>query len=384
MTAPERPIGERITTDVAIIGGGIAGAAAALALRRIGMSVLLLERGFCGAQASGVNYGGVRRQGRPPEQIPLSQRAHAIWQRLPETIGIDGEYIRSGHLKLARSEADLAVLEAYQDRVRDLGLGLEIVAGNAFRARWPWLGDRALAGSWCPDDGHANPRLVSPGFARAARKAGADIREQTPVQEAARDGDGFRLLAGDGLEVRSRLLLNCAGAWSGRFAAAFGEKVPLESAHPNMAVTEPLPRLMDINVGVEGGAIYARQVERGNCVMGGGRGIGLDADRARPGRSAIGALLRQAAELFPALRGAQVIRFWSGVEGDTPDRNPVLGPSRTTPGLVHGFGFSGAGFQIGPAVGEVLAELARDGRSTTPIGAFDIGRFAAPTADTTA
>ncbi|MGO1077592.1 NAD(P)/FAD-dependent oxidoreductase [Inquilinus sp. CA228] len=367
---------QRIDTDVAIIGGGIAGAAAALALRRIGMSVLLLERGFCGAQASGVNYGGVRRQGRPPEQIPLSQRAHAIWQRLPETIGIDGEYIRSGHLKLARSEAELASLEAYQGRVRDLGLGLEIVAGNAFRARWPWLGDRALAGSWCPDDGHANPRLVSPGFARAARKAGADIREQTAVQEAVRDGDGFRLLAGDGLEIRSRLLLNCAGAWSGRFATAFGETVPLESAHPNMAVTEPLPRLMDINVGVEGGSVYARQVERGNCVMGGGRGIGLDADRARPGRSAIGALLRQAAELFPALRGAQVIRFWSGIEGDTPDRNPVLGPSRTTPGLIHGFGFSGAGFQIGPAVGEVLAELARDGRSTTPIEAFDIGRFA--------
>jgi len=375
---------ERIDTDVAIIGGGIAGAAAALALRRMGMAVLLLERGFCGAQASGVNYGGVRRQGRPPEQIPLAQRAHAIWQRLPETIGIDGEYIRSGHLKLARSEADLASLEAYQDRVRDLGLGLEIVAGNAFRARWPWLGDRAIAGSWCPGDGHANPRLVSPGFARAARKAGADIREQTAVQEAVRDGNGFRLLAGDGLEVRSRLLLNCAGAWSGRFAAAFGETVPLVSAHPNMAVTEPLPRLMDVNVGVEGGSIYARQVERGNCVMGGGRGIALDEDRARPGRSAIAALLRQAAELFPALRGAQVIRFWSGVEGDTPDRNPVLGPSRTTPGLIHGFGFSGAGFQIGPAVGEVLAELARDGRSSTPIEAFDIGRFAAPAGDTAA
>ncbi|MGK9169034.1 FAD-binding oxidoreductase [Inquilinus limosus] len=375
---------ERITTDVAIIGGGIAGAAAALALRRMGMPVLLLERGFCGAQASGVNYGGVRRQGRPPEQIPLAQRAHAIWQRLPEVIGIDGEYIRSGHLKLARSEADLASLEAYQDRVRDLGLGLEIVAGRAFRARWPWLSDRALAGSWCPGDGHANPRLVSPGFARAARKAGADIRENTAVREAMGDGDGFRLLAGDGLEVRCRILLNCAGAWAGRFAAAFGEPVPLVSAHPNMAVTEPLPRFMDVNIGVEGGGIYARQVERGNCVMGGGRGFALDADRARPGRSAIGSLLRQAAELFPGLRGAQVIRFWSGVEGDTPDRNPVLGPSRTTPGLIHGFGFSGAGFQIGPAVGEVAAELARDGRSTTPIEAFDIGRFATQAATTAA
>lgn len=69
------------------------------------------------------------------------------------------------------------------------------------------------------------------------------------------------------------------------------------------------------------------------------------------------------------------IRTWSGTEGYLPDRQPVLGKSHTTPGLIHGFGFAGAGFQIGPGVGEVLAELARDGRSTTPIDAFAIERF---------
>ncbi len=71
----------------------------------------------------------------------------------------------------------------------------------------------------------------------------------------------------------------------------------------------------------------------------------------------------QAVELLPVLRHAQLIRTWGGTEGYLPDREPVLGPSRTTPGLFHGFGFSGAGFQIGPAAGEVLAELARDGRT---------------------
>jgi sarcosine oxidase subunit beta len=53
----------------------------------------------------------------------------------------------------------------------------------------------------------------------------------------------------------------------------------------------------------------------------------------------------------------------------------VIGLSATTPGLIHAFGFSGAGFQIAPGVGEVLAELARDGRTTTPIEAFAITRF---------
>ncbi|MGO4816342.1 FAD-dependent oxidoreductase, partial [Cupriavidus sp. 2MCAB6] len=58
----------RLDVDVAIIGGGLVGSSAALALRGMGMSVALLDKGFCGAQASGVNYGGVRRQGRPLEQ----------------------------------------------------------------------------------------------------------------------------------------------------------------------------------------------------------------------------------------------------------------------------------------------------------------------------
>ena len=70
-----------------------------------------------------------------------------------------------------------------------------------------------------------------------------------------------------------------------------------------------------------------------------------------------------------------MIRTWSGYEAYLPDRLPILGFSPSTPGLIHAFGFSGAGFQIAPAVGEVLAELVRDGRTTTPIEAFDANRF---------
>nr|WP_315234426.1 FAD-binding oxidoreductase [uncultured Albidiferax sp.] len=371
---------QRIQADVAIMGGGIVGASAALALRRMGLQVALLERDLCGSRSSGVNYGGVRRQGRPVSQLPLAQRAHRIWANLPNLIGTDGEYQRSGHFKIARSEADLAALENYRALSRDFDLGIELLTGPRLRAHCPWLGGKAVGGSLCAEDGQANPRLVSPAFAQAARRAGAQILERSPVDEVLHDGQHFTLRSGQALEVTAPVLLNCAGAWAGKLAAQFGEAVPLQSGHPAMAVTEPLPFFMDWSLGVEGGGIYCRQVARGNLVLGGGAGVALDVDRARSERAAIAALSVQAVELLPALRHAHFIRTWSGTEGYLPDRQPVLGLSQTTPGLVHGFGFAGAGFQIGPAVGEVLAELARDGRSSTPIDPFSIQRFSsAPT-----
>jgi len=366
----------RLQADAVIIGGGIVGGSAALFMRRAGLSVILLDKGFCGAQASGVNYGGVRRQGRAPEQLPLAQRSHALWARLPELIGIDGEYIRSGHLKLARTEEHFARLEAYAATVRPLGLDVELIGGNAIRERFPWLPGDVAGASLCAEDGHANPRLIAPAFARAALAAGATVLENTPVIEARETGDGFAILAGDGVEIRSRLLFNCAGAWSDRFAASFGEPVPLQRIYPSMVVTEPMPFRLPMSLGEEGGGFYGRQVTRGNYVMGGGRGTPLEnPDFSRPSVNAASSVMLRAIELFPHLKNAQVIRFWSGTESEMPDDNPVIGPSSRVNNLFHAFGFCGAGFQTGPAVGAILCDLAVRGETETPIDAFRIDRF---------
>jgi sarcosine oxidase, subunit beta len=363
--------------DVAIVGGGLVGASAALALAQRRMRVGLFERRLCGAQASGVNYGGVRCQGRPPEQLPLAMRARRIWDGLPQRIGIDGEFVVSGHLRLARSDADLHALDAYARVAAEYGLGLCVMSGAGFRQRYPWLGPAALGGSLCATDGQANPRLVSPAFARAARAAGAEVREHTPIDTIDYDGKGFHLRSG-ALRIRASWLINAAGAWGNVIAKHFGEAAPLEPIYPNMWVTEPLPRFIEHNLGVYGGGLYARQVARGNCVIGGGRGHG-DGEFGRPSTDTTRAVMRDACLLLPAVSQALLIRTWSGVEGSTPDSNPVIGASGTVPRLLHAFGFSGGGFLLAPGVGEVLAELLVDGATSTPLDAFAIDRFAAAT-----
>ncbi|HEY1327559.1 MAG TPA: FAD-binding oxidoreductase [Casimicrobiaceae bacterium] len=366
---------EHLRVDVTIIGGGVAGCSAALHLARNGLGVCLLEKGALGSQASGVNFGGVRQQGRHFAELPLARRSRELWGRLRDIVGTDCEFVASGHVKLARSDADADELERYAAAAAEFGLNLEIIGRARMRREYPWLGERVVGASLAPEDGHANPRLVAPAFGRAARAAGADVREFTRVEKAVRDGDGFLVRARE-VDVRSTYLVNTAGAWGGAIARAFGEPVPIAAVAPNMLVTEPLPPILTRSIGVCGGDVYLRQVARGNVVFGGGHGwVDLAQERARPLTDVSSTAIDEALRIVPALASALVIRTWTGIEGQMPDYLPVIGVSRTTPNLIHAFGFSGHGFQLGPAIGMILDELVREGRSRSPLGAFDIGRF---------
>ena len=368
---------EPLRVDVTIVGGGIAGCAAAVALRTAGLSVALLEKNHCGAGASGVNFGGVRQQGRHLAELPLARRARPLWDELNERLGEDVEFHATGHLKLARAEAEMAQLERYAQDAAEHGLRLQLLGASAVRSELPWLGAEVVGASLCAEDGQANPRLVGPAFARLARKLGADVREHAAVLSATHGGDVFETRT-DRLEVKSRFLVNCAGVAAGRIAGWFGEDVPLRPLVPNMLVTEPLPFFISRSIGVCGGGIYIRQIARGNAILGGGDGWGdAECERSRPLSESSLAAMASALALVPALAGSHVIRTWTGIDGEMPDLIPVIGFSATTPNLVHAFGFSGHGFQLGPVVGEIIAELVTEGRSASPLAPFAIDRFAA-------
>jgi sarcosine oxidase subunit beta len=111
----------------------------------------------------------------------------------------------------------MASLVAYRERTRGFDLGLQLLSAHDIRARSPWLGAGLAGGSLCPGDGHANPRLVAPAFARAAARAGAQVLEHAKVEQVDREGGAFRLHCAGGVQVRAEVLVNCAGAWAGRW-----------------------------------------------------------------------------------------------------------------------------------------------------------------------
>jgi sarcosine oxidase subunit beta len=371
------------TADVIIVGGGLMGASAAFFLRQRGRSVILLERGLVGQQASGVNFGNVRRQGRYLIQLPLANRARDIWGKLPQLLGEDCEFIASGHLRVCYTDELAAKLETYARDARDYGLDLEILSPSALQSRFSYLGSKAVMGSLGPLDGHANPRLVAPAFGRAARRAGAHVEENTEVLAIEKVGADFHVETRNQGSFRAPVLLITAGAWAGAMAARLGEPVPLVARGPQMGVTEPAPYRILPTLGVssplEEETIYLRQVTRGNIVFGGGRRneVDLDKIRAYPNPDNTLNQMPQLQRLLPGIAKLRLIRVWSGIESYLPDDLPIMSASEKTSGLYYAFGFCGAGFQIGPAVGDVMAELIDTGKTITPIDAFHIRRFAA-------
>lgn len=367
--------------EAIILGGGLMGTASAFFLARRGVRVTLIERGHIGAGATVASFGNIRRSGRALSQLPLARRSLDLWNRAEALLGRDVEFRATGHLRLIFDAEGLADMRQFADSARPHGLALQTLEPDEIRRRFPGLGPEAIAASFSPEDGSANPRLVAPAFAAAAASAGAQLVEQASVERISRTAQGFTVSTTRG-SFGAEVLLNCAGAQGTAIAAQFNEPVPLEQYGPQMGVTEPLPHRILPVVGVWSRAhgAYLRQVERGNVVFGGAVArvpVDLATGFARADPARLPAQLAAVVRLVPALRDVAVIRQWSGCEGYVADGLPVMGPSSTTPGLFHAFGFCGHGFQIGPGVGDAMAELIATGACETPIEAFAPGRFAA-------
>ena len=363
--------------DVIVIGGGIQGCSTALHLAMRGVKVLLIEKDHVGRHASGVNAGGVRRLGRHVAEIPLSVVSMEIWHHIEELVDDDCGFESHGQVKIAETEDQLAVQRARVAQVKQLGFDHEeIVEQTELRALVPAIALHCVGAIVCRTDGAAIPYRTAFAFKRKAASLGARFIEGSRVTDLKRSGDVWRVETDHGPH-EAPVIVNCAGAWADRIAAKLGEPVPLEVIAPMLMITARMPRFVHPVIGAQGRSLSFKQYANGTVLIGGGY-------RGRPNRDTnwtdldfakLGESCRTAAALFPIMAEAQIMRAWAGIEARMPDDIPVIGPSSTSPGVFHAFGFSAHGFQLGPAVGRVMAELVTTGRSNVPIDGLSIERF---------
>ncbi len=365
-------------TEVIVVGGGVIGSSIAYHLARAGVRTLLLEKRTVAVAASGASAGGTRQQGRDPRELALSMQACVRWATLEDELAADIDYRRKGHLTVIEHEQDRAGLVETIARQRAAGLNIRLIEGAELREVAPALAPHILAGSYTPDDGYANPGLTAKAFAAAAARAGAEVREGVTVHGlAVESGKVVGVLTDEG-HIGADLTILAAGAWSKALAATAGVDLPIAPMGLQMILTAAVAPCLDPVVGCVGRRLSFKQLSAGNFLIGGGwpgdwdltqpRGVTRDAG--------IWGSALTAAAIIPVSGTVGLQDAWVGIEARSADDVPILGPVREVAGLVIAAGFSGHGFQLSPAIGQVLAELVVEGRPSIPIDALALDRFA--------
>ncbi len=367
------------TADVIVIGAGLHGCATALHLARAGLAAIVVEKDTVGRHASSANAGGVRRLGRALPEIPLAVAALASWHRIRDLVDEDCGFASSCQVKVAETESELQALRQRRDTVLNLGFKHEEIIDQAqLRELVPAIAPHCVGGMVVHGDGHADPFLTVQAFKRKALSLGVRILEDAPVEALQRLGENWRVQSARG-DLEAPILVNCAGAWGGHIAVMLGEHAPVEAKALMLMITARVKPFVKPVVGAQGRMLSFKQFDNGTVLIGGGHQgrAEPECNRTHLNFNGLAASATSAAELFPGLRGVQVVRCWAGIEGVMPDGIPVIGASAAK-GAYHAFGFSGHGFALGPIVGRTIADLVVKGDTELPIEAFDIGRFSKP------
>jgi glycine/D-amino acid oxidase-like deaminating enzyme len=384
--------------DVTVLGGGLVGCAAAYYLARAGARVLLVEQGDINREASGRNAGslhfqleyrliryGEQQAAQFAQIIPLSLVAIRDWQELEAELHADLEVEMHGGLICAESAADVAMLEQRQALQEKMGLGSKLLSAGEVRRIAPYLADSVIAAGYFEHEGHANPRLVAPAFARSAAGSGAEIRCSTRVTAVERDGAQWQVTltdrAGAVTEVGCRAVLNAAGTWAAEIAAMVHLHLPIYAVPLTMNVIERAPPLIPHLVQHASKRLTLKQVAAGNFLVGGGwpsrlarSGSAMSIERrAEPVIGNAIQNLSLATQLVPALGRLHLLRSWTGVTGVTADQMPLLGEVPEAPGFYVAAG--GAAFTHGPTYARLISELIVAGKPSVAIDLYSPARF---------
>lgn len=413
--------------DVIVIGAGIVGTSTAYELARRGVSVALIDKGVVGGEQSGRNWGWVRQQNRDMFELPLAMRSLRRWGELRDEIQIDLGFRREGILYASSDAKSIAQWDAWCKQAREIGFVSHMLSSTEVNSRVPQGGPQYAGGVWSPDDGRAEPSRAAPALAEGAKRRGALLYQNCAAR-------GLELSAGRvsgvwterGL-IKASTVVCAGGAWSSRFCKRHGIDLPAVNVIGTAMRTAAAPNVINGCFSGPGFALR-RRLDGGYtlAVPGFGRidlaplglkhalrfyrnyrndlGKKLKYRLAKPwfeGPEASGVwqfdevspfercrvldpkpdlefvkvALDNVKRAIPQLADLRIAHVWAGAIDTTPDLIPVISDIAMFPGFYVATGFSGHGFALGPAAGELVADMVTGATPMMDVSPYRLSRF---------
>jgi glycine/D-amino acid oxidase-like deaminating enzyme len=377
------------TYDAIVIGAGVIGTSTAFHLAQLGArNVLVLDRKTVGEGTTSQSSGILRTHYSVQENVELAQLSWQTFNHFAEYLEDDEAscgLVKCGYMIWAPEGDKLEPLRASLKAQEEQGIPLQYLDARQAGELLPIarFDDAALI-SFEPEAGFADAYLVATSFARAARRRGVTVKEGVNVERLIIENGrvvGVDTSAG---RFQSGTVISTQNIWTPELAAWTGLTLPVRAErHTVLALEGPEPYTFKMPVFKDlasSGMLYGRSYGGTQMLVSEGVvGETLGSPDTEQGDVSLDAVVEigaQVAERFPSFETAGLATSWTGVYDVTPDWNPVLGKLPGVEGLLTGFGFSGHGFKLSPAVGRILAQQALGLPTDVSLEPYSIERFA--------
>lgn len=371
--------------DVIVVGVGAMGSSACYQLARRGLSVLGLDR-FDIPNALGSSHGQSRMirlaYYEHPDYVPLLKRAYELWDELESISGEKLLHITGGiYIGPENGELVGGSLRA----ARQHGLDHELLDHDELRRRFPQF---HVPGEWVglhePRAGFLRPERVVAAYAQAALRAGAELHGREAVVEWGADAHGVTVQTTRSV-YRADHLIFCGGPWSAQLLRDL--QVPLVVTRQVMGWVWPKePELFGL------GRLPVWAIDRQDGTLHYGFPMSSDVPGFKVAHHAKGRatepdlvmrdplpgdeetfrpVLRQ---MIPAADGP-LLSLKVCLYTNSPDQHFIIDRHPQVERVTLACGFSGHGFKFASVVGEVLADLATNGRTALPARFLSMGRL---------
>ena len=372
--------------DVIVIGGGIIGLSLALELRKKGASVLVVERGEPGREASHA-AGGMLADSIIETPAALQPLASASARMYPEFVhelevesgvkvdlrdqgtllSLSSKHIRHQRFRTAALyPADLQELEPAMVKLKleqefDLKEELDPVevgmALNAMRPSFYYIKESSV-----------DPRALTAAALAAAKHHGVDFSSGDTVISVDLSDERASGVTTKKTSFLAAKVVTCAGAWSGQIAPLTFPTRPVKGQM--LCLLSPVRELL-MHV-IRSPDVYLIPRSDGRII------VGTTVEEAgfdkRTDVSTIQGLHRAAVALVPELRNAKILEDWAGLRPGTPDSLPILGVT-ATPGYYVATGHFRDGILLAPVTAHVMAQVMEGKHPDHDLAAFSPARF---------
>ena len=338
---------------------------------------MLVEKDEFGSGSTCKAAGGVRAQFSDAVNIELGLRSLRTFETFREEFGQEIDLHQVGYLFLLDRPEHVELFERSVSLQNELGVPSRMVDVAEAKRLSPLVDTEGLlAAAYSPTDGHCTPESVVLGYAGAARRAGARLLRGTAVEGIEHDGRTINAVRTTRGTIRTDAVVCAAGPWSGAVGRMAGVELPVEPLRRQVLITEPMD-------GLDPATPFTIDFATSFYFHGEGRGLllGMSDPDETPGFKLqrddawlprLGAAIERRT---PAIAEVGIASGWAGLYEETPDHNAVIGESDEISRFLYATGFSGHGFLMGPAVGEVVRDLYHGHRPVVDVSGLDVRRF---------